>query len=286
MAGVLTFFYVSALKETHDKDSDKLPNCTHSINETGAPTYDLILSVSLLEKCNGASVIYNYGSIMILIVLSVMFFRGWKWIKPVKKWIPDSIIISILGLIIGFINRQSGYIYFGYDVLMVDMLKFIFLPMMILNSAYGAFRILNHHEQLRWQIDDILLFSVVGTIIKISGILLSLKGLNYTTGLPSLPYYTEASNTPRISWSQFLVFATILGAVDNLALFPENNILDRKKKIVAKPITVLIYGQSTLSNALTYTLFTGLAKVLNLNSHRKIGVDEEFPIVSLVCVFL
>ena len=110
--------------------------------------YDLILNISFLVKCEGAlEIINNLGNYIMLILLFVMLFRGWKWIQPVKKWIPDPLLIITIGVIIGFIKRfdltENGIIpreeqdhLMDRRLFLIQQLKFFFVPMLILNGAY------------------------------------------------------------------------------------------------------------------------------------------------------
>ena len=179
MSGVLPFFFNAALKISEDTK-----NCTY-INETVAPTYDLILNISFLDKCEGAlEIMFNNGTYIIMILIVVMLLRGWKWIQPVKKWIPDPLLIITIGVIIGFIRRfdlfengiipseQQEYLV-SRRLIIIEQLKFFFVPMLILNGAYEL-----HNEHIFRHLDDIILMSVVGTIINIGGTVLFLKGLN------------------------------------------------------------------------------------------------------------
>ena len=100
MSGVLPFFFNAALKLTEDTK-----NCTF-INETVAPTYDLILNITFMGTCDGAlEILLNLATYIIFIVVLVILLRGWKWIQSVKKWIPDELIIITIGVIIGVIAR-------------------------------------------------------------------------------------------------------------------------------------------------------------------------------------
>ena len=291
MSGVLPFFFNAALKLTVDTK-----NCTFN-NETVAPTYDLILNITFMGTCEGAlGILNNLATYIIFIVVLVILLRGWKWIQPVKKWIPDELIIITLGLVIGVITRfaatenvflssefQDNIL--AHRLMIIEELRFFFIPMLILNGAYEL-----HNAHIFRHLDDIIILAVVGTIINIGGTVLFLKGLNHATDLPYKPsdLPVETIETTTVSWSQFLVFATVLGAADHVALFPvyteiNTEYINNFMKVTKMPIFYVLFGESSLNSVLHYTMFSGLVKMLNFYDY---GVDQEFPTESMLYFLL
>ena len=179
MAG-LSFFY-------HGTNQGKFPE-DFCIEETEALTYDLIINISCLDE-GVYDLVVNGGITMMYFLVFIILCNGWNWIQPVKKWIPDSVILLTIGLIVGFSFRftrseESLRKWYAakscYNTNTIGLLKFLFKPIVILNSAYELY-----HVKFFRQFWDIALLSIVGTFINICGVALCLKGLDLAIWLIS-----------------------------------------------------------------------------------------------------
>ncbi len=184
----------------------------------------------------------------VMVLLLVALFA-----EPVARWIrfPFSALLVAIGFLGAQIASVGGYDSVPQPYQFHDLVFFVFLPILIFESAFsidGKLLLKNLAPILILAI-PIMLFSTL-----ISGILIYF-GINHPTGFP---------------WIAALLTGALLSATDPVAV-----VALMKQSSSPKRLATLIEGESLLNDATAIVIFT-LALALATNPGQPIGIGSGF----------
>lgn len=184
----------------------------------------------------------------IVVPISSVFFFVYTISTLMEKYeitaIPESGIVIMVGVVLGFFMKKFAHFDFFEDVeawgeLNTAMLNLMFLPIIIFASGW-ALRRHDFYSQLPY----ILLFAVVGTGISTCCV----AGLIRVTGQYGLHNV--------LGWRAAFTYASLISATDPVAT------LTTYSKLKVHPLlNIMVFGESTVNDAVAIVLF----KVFNSN---------------------
>ncbi|XP_065331539.1 Na(+)/H(+) exchanger protein 7-like [Cloeon dipterum] len=197
-----------------------------------------------------------------------------------EAYFPESFLMLVLGAAVGFVLYVLGYRMpadpppkpqqleassddedstFSFPNFSPRLYFLVLLPPIILEQSYALY-----DSEFAESLYPILLFSIVGKLITTLSIGAILHVLSIYKVFGSLPSMKNAS--PLLSWTDGLIFASIISAVDPV---PVLGLLHEAG--VNKPLYFLIFGESLLNDAVSVALhssvvvFAGPVKVEESN---------------------
>lgn len=180
------------------------------------------------------------------VLLASLLKLGFHMTTTLSKFVPESCMVILLGVVLGGLSDVSGYK--APIPFFSSRIFFLFLlPPIVLEAGYFL-----HTRAFFDNIGTILLFAVVGTLFN-----------TFTVGLT-----LWATTDLHINLLQMLLFSSLIAAVDPvavLAVFEEVHINET--------LYILVFGESLLNDAVTvvlYRLFEALV------SQETIAVEEVF----------
>uniref|UniRef100_A0A5K3FAX5 Sodium/hydrogen exchanger n=1 Tax=Mesocestoides corti TaxID=53468 RepID=A0A5K3FAX5_MESCO len=164
-------------------------------------------------------------SLFVLLVLLIKYaYHKMKW---VAAYIPESLILIVIGLIYTNKWRLSPDLFFN-----------ILLPPIMMESAYSIYT-----RKFAEILPTILLFAVIGTVLNFLFIGLGLYVVELSIGIGEPNLY--------FGIKEFLLFASLIVAVDPvavLAIFQDIG--------VDLSLYYMVFGESLLNDAVTVVLYT------------------------------
>ena len=234
----------------------------------------------------------------ILVCLAICFVSFTKYLAHLVEKIhfPESCFLTILGIVIGIL---TNYFLVGYDSVTISFSSHAFfvyiLPPIVFESGYFMPKL-----QFFENFGTILLFSVPGTLANALGVGLILNFLDPLAGIEiggkdsqPLPQIFDAKNLsttatrsgmigpelaevlPPVSLSQYLLFGTILSAVDPVAVV--NTFSELNVNFV---LYIIVFGESLLNDGVAVALFKIFSSP-NINNMSIASVLLQFLYVSL-----
>jgi CPA1 family monovalent cation:H+ antiporter len=156
-------------------------------------------------------------------------------------------------VVLGFIAAQTAVIY-GYDSKpgtqqFHDLVFFVFLPILIFESAFT--------------IDSQLLFKNLASIL-----ILSIPIMLFSTVITSILVYLSIAHASGFPWIAALLTGALLSATDPVAV-----VALMKQSDTPKRLAILIEGESLFNDATAIVIFS-LALALALNPGQPIGISS------------
>ncbi|VDD82762.1 unnamed protein product [Mesocestoides corti] len=176
-------------------------------------------------------------SLFVLLVLLIKYaYHKMKW---VAAYIPESLILIVIGLIFGAIVWYiPDFVPHFKNVRLTPTLFFnILLPPIVLEASYSLF-----NRTFADFFIPIMLFAVVGTVLNFLIIGLGMWGIDVLIGI--------GGPTIDLSIKEYLLFASLIVAVDPvavLAIFQDIG--------VDAGLYYMVFGESLLNDAVTVVLY-------------------------------
>lgn len=215
--------------------NQNIPNIDHGSSEAIEDT-----SHTHHKTVHGTSLIgWRLAEVEPYLVISIFFLSAalakiaYHHLVFIHSHVPESCVLIILGTVIGVVYHGLGvqeHVPFNSSHFF-----FLLLPPIILESAYSL-----HDKAFFYNIQTILLYAVVGTLINVGLIGVSLYGLDQAGLFES-----------DINLIECFTFSTIISAVDPvavLAIFHEIG--------VNKSLYFLVFGESLLNDAVVVVLYS------------------------------
>ena len=170
-----------------------------------------------------------------LIAILVLLLKE-SFLSKLTERVPESLVLIIIGVAVGAIGRAAKVNTILENIDDRYIINFL-LPPIILEAAYHLYS-----RQLIYQLDGILMFSVIGTILNIFALGFSLFGVyGWRRDMGAL---------------HCLLFASIVSAVDPVAVLAVFNQIG-----VARSLYMIIFGESLFNDGVTMVFFEGLEKL-------------------------
>lgn len=183
--------------------------------------------------------IYTIAIWILIASLARIFFT---FLKPLTKWLPDSSLIIIVGLLLGFFLHLTSL---GNVSLDAHIFFLYLLPPIIFDAGYFM-----PNRAFFKNIDSILLFSVVGTVwncFAIGGSLLFLSKYN----IFSIPFSTF----------EILIFSALVSASDPVAI-----IVVFEEIHVNEFLFINVFGEALFNDAISVVLYNMFISFVSSNS--------------------
>ncbi|VEL11732.1 unnamed protein product, partial [Protopolystoma xenopodis] len=169
--------------------------------------------------------------VLMVILLKILYHR----IGPLRSWVPESLLLIVIGLMFGIIIRH------GLSIESWNLTPKLFfqllLPPIILDSAYTL-----HNRVFAEFLGTILIYAVVGTILNfmIIGLVLYLVQISPVLGIDEL----------ELNLKSCLLFASLIVAVDPVAVLAIFSDIG-----VDLGLYYMVFGESLLNDAVTVVLY-------------------------------
>jgi len=206
----------------------------------------------------------SYLITTIFFIVTCVAKLGYHKIEILGRFIPESCILVVIGVIAGGIMFGCHMTPDSYQ-LSSNLFFYILLPPIVLDSAYSL-----HDRVFFHNIGTVLLMAVIGTIA--NTFILGLIDWGLALG-------GAMGNVDNITLTQCLVFSALIAAVDPvavLAIFQEIH--------VNNALYYLVFGESLLNDAVTVVLYNTMIEynAMTYVSPKQVGLGfATFFAVSL-----
>ncbi|KAM7541981.1 hypothetical protein Aperf_G00000000909 [Anoplocephala perfoliata] len=188
----------------------------------------------------------TYLSVSLFILIILIMKYGYHKLKWIASYIPESLILIVVGLLFGTVVRYVPTVAPGLKNFRLthDLFFYILLPPIILESAYSLF-----NRTFADYFVPIMLFAVVGTVLNFLLIGFGMWGVDQLMGLGNPPI--------SLPMNGYLLFASLIIAVDPVA------VLAIFQDIGVEPgLYYMVFGESLLNDAVTVVLYNIMSAFL------------------------
>ncbi|XP_022094568.1 sodium/hydrogen exchanger 8-like [Acanthaster planci] len=191
----------------------------------------------------------------ILLILALCIILVHLLIKFKFHYLPESIAVVVLGVVIGLISlltknaKNAEYKLTDYEMMDPTMFFLILLPPIIFESGYSL-----HKGNFFQNIGSIMVFAIFGTVISASVV----GGGIYLLGQASVAY--------KLDLVESFAFGSLISAVDPVATLAIFSAID-----VHPLLNMLVFGESILNDAVSIVMSD---TVIMLNSKEMANVTS------------
>ncbi|THD23216.1 Sodium/hydrogen exchanger [Fasciola hepatica] len=206
-------------------------------------------------------------TIMLFLLIMVLIKMAFRKIPYVADYVPESLVLIIVGIIFGAIVRftiNAGHTLGRVWILTPTLFFNYLLPPIVLESAYSLY-----NRTFSEYLGVVLIFAVLGTIFNFLIIGFAMYGV-YKAGAMGEP-------TIHFDLKGFLLFSSLIVAVDPvavLAIFQDIG--------VELSLYYIVFGESLLNDAITvvlYDIMSAFAGKDNVSGHEiGVGIASFFTV--------
>merc|ERR1719334_1510207 len=192
--------------------------------------------------------------------------QGFHMLPGIKRYMPESSILIVVGLIIGLF-----FFFFGEEMpttLTPDIFFLFLLPPIIGEAGYFM-----PNRLFFAQLGTILLMAVVGTIFNMFTIGISLWGVGQT-GL-----FKNDFNQEELGLLETFLFGSLIAAVDPVAVLA---VFD--EILVDEVLNITVFGESLLNDGVAVVLYHMFEAFCETKIENVTGKDIGFGLVSFITV--
>eukprot|EP00092_Neocalanus_flemingeri_P004500 GFUD01004844.1.p1 GENE.GFUD01004844.1~~GFUD01004844.1.p1 ORF type:complete len:660 (+),score=147.40 GFUD01004844.1:71-1981(+) len=194
----------------------------------------------------------------LMIICAVIIKICFHHAKILSKFIPESCVLILLGILLAVFNHYILEIDSlednPYPKFTADLFFNVLLPPIILDSAFALY-----DRDFLSNLSSIITFAVVGTLFNVFTVGFTLYGLSSSGILGEFE--------KELTVVQSLIFSSLISAVDPvavLAIFEEIQ--------VNMSLYFLVFGESLLNDGVTVVLYNTMIAIVDI----EVGVKEVF----------